>query len=94
MLLGNRPFTVGNQTDYSVDYSAWLEQGETLASGTAVASGVSDITVSKVSVTPSRKLLFTLQGGSLNETFTVALQVVSSRGERKNDTAIFRCVAP
>ena len=96
MNLGRKPFTVGNTTRFSVDYSQWLDEGVTLASGTAVkaAGGPSDITVSAVTAAPSGKLYFTLAGGSLNENFTIAVSITDSRSEVKNDTCNFNCVAP
>lgn len=93
--LGRKSFTVGNTTRYSVDYSQWLDEGVTLVSGTAVVSpAVADIMISAVSVAPSGRLYFTLHGGSLNETFTIAVSITDSRGEVKNDTCNFNCVAP
>jgi hypothetical protein len=96
MNLGRKPFTIGNTTRFSVDYSAWLEDGVTLVSGTAAKldSTPADITVSGVSVAPSGKLYYTLAGGSLNETFTIAVSITDSRGEVKNDTCNFNCVSP
>lgn len=96
MNLGRKPFTVGNTTRFSVSYAEWLEDGVTLLSGTAVkpANGPSDIVISAVSVAPSGKLYFTLAGGSLNENFTINVQITDSRNEVKNDTCSFQCVAP
>ncbi len=97
MKLGRKPHTVGNITIYSVDYSDWLDDGVTLASATVVkdpATPVTDVTISAVSHTQSNRVLFTVAGGSLNETFTVDVQITDSRGEIKNDTADFFVVAP
>ena len=96
MNLGRKPFTVGNTTRFSVDYSQWLGDGVTLVSGTAAkqVGGPSDITVSLVSVAPSGKLYFTLAGGSLNENFVIAVAITDSRGEVKNDTCPFQVVSP
>lgn len=94
MNLGRKPFTVGNTSRFSVDYSNWLEEGCTLKSGTAVVNGVNDVTITNVLVAPSGRLYFTLAGGSLNENFTVAVSITDSRNEIKNDTCAFNCVAP
>jgi hypothetical protein len=96
MNLGRKNFTVGNTTRYSVNYSAWLEDGVTLVSGTAVMGvpSVADIVISAVSVAPSGRLYFTLHGGSVNENFTIAVSITDSRSEIKNDTCPFQCVAP
>jgi hypothetical protein len=96
MNLGRKLFTVGNTTRYAVDYSQWLGEGVTLVSGTAVqlAPAVADIVISAVSVAPSGRLYYTLSGGSLNETFTIAVQITDSRSEIKNDSCSFLVVAP
>jgi hypothetical protein len=96
MNLGRKPFTIGNTRRYSVNYSEWLEHGETLASGTAtmLTPGINDIVISGVSVAPSNRLYFTLAGGSANEIFTIAVSITDSRGEVKNDTCNFNCVLP
>lgn len=96
MNLGRKPFTIGNTTRFSVDYSNWLEEGCTLKTGTAVMGvpSVSDVTITNVSVAPSNRLYFTLNGGSLNENFTIAVSITDSRNEIKNDTCSFNCVSP
>ena len=96
MSLGRKNFTVGNTTRFSVDYSDWLERGDTLVSGTAVMGvpAASDIVISSVSVAPSNRLYFWLSGGSLNELFTIAVQITDSRGGVKTDVCQFIVVAP
>lgn len=99
MLLGQKPHTAGNITRYEIDYSNWLDDGVSLASGTVVltpvfTATVKDVVISGVAVTPSHKVVFILTGGSVNETFTLDVQVLDSRGERKNDTLGFSVIAP
>ena len=96
MSLGTKKFTAGNTTRYSVNYSEWLDHGVTLVSGTAGMGvpSVADIVITAVSVAPSGRLYFTLHGGSVNEIFTIAVSITDSRGEVKNDTCNFNCVAP
>lgn len=99
MLLGRKTHTAGNSILYSVDYSNWLLEGESLVSGTVELSAdftatVTDIAISEVRVTPSNDLVFRLAGGSANETFTLDVAIVNSRGEDKNDTVGFDVVAP
>jgi hypothetical protein len=97
-LLKTINFTVGNKTRFRLDYSEWLEDGSTLASGTAavlvVVPAITDVIVSAVSVDAQGHLVFFVAGGSVNEVFTIAVQAVDSRGEIKNDTISFSCVAP
>lgn len=98
MLLGTKLHTAGNTRRFQIDYSNWLEEGESLSSGTVVKPpGVAlpDITLSPAaSVLNSTHLLFTMAGGSANEAFTLNVQITNSRGEVKNDTVGFTVVAP
>ncbi len=98
MLLKNLNFTAGNKIRYRLDYSNWLEDGSTVASGTATlvaqTPAITDVTISGVLVDPTGHLVFFVQGGSVNETFTVAVQATDSRGEIKNDTIAFTVIAP
>jgi hypothetical protein len=96
MLLAQKRHTAGNTIRYLVDYSDWLEQGETLTAGTVVMGlpAVTDVTISEVTFTPEGHLIFFLAGGTLNEIFTLATQITDSRTEVKNDTIGFSVVAP
>src|ERR1035437_8833113 len=91
-------FTVGNKIRFRLDYSEWLEDGSPVASGSAalvaVVPPVTDVVVSAISVDAQGHLVFFIAGGSVNEVFTIAVQGVTSRGEIKNDTISFSCVAP
>lgn len=99
MQLGRKPHTAGNETWYGVDFSDWLEQGETLSAGTVALSDeftatVTDIGITGVAVTPSGMLVFKMSGGSVDEVFTLDAQGVTSRDEIRNDTLEFFIVAP
>jgi hypothetical protein len=98
MLLGTKAHTAGNKTRYFVDYSVWLDEGVSLSSATVVldpafTATVTDITLTSVLCLPSHQVSFFMQGGSVNENFTLDVQVVDSRGEIKNDTLGFTVVA-
>lgn len=98
--LGRRSFTAGNKTRYVIEYADWLLDGESLASGTVVldpdfTATVTDVTISAVAVNNSADaLIFFLEGGSVEEIFTLDVQVTNSRGEIKNDTIEFFVVDP
>lgn len=99
MLLGRRAHTADNKTRYVIEYENWLLPGESLASGTVVLNSeftatVTDITISAVAVNSANELVFFLDGGSVDEIFTLDVQIVNSRGEIKNDTVEFFVVAP
>jgi hypothetical protein len=98
-ILGQKPFTAGNKTRYEIDYSDWLDDGVTLTTVTIVmdpkfTATVTDIVISGITVQLGHKAVFFLQGGSVNETFTLDVQATDSRTEIKNDTVGFTVVAP
>lgn len=99
MFLGTKQHTTGNKIRYFVDYSNWLETGETLSpAGNTVTmdpltATVTDITISGLQVTPT-ELIFFVAGGTLNEEFTLDVHAETSRGEKKNDTLAFTVTAP
>lgn len=100
MSLGRLTFTAGNKTRFVIEYEDWLLDGETLVSGTvdlnaAFTATVTDITISAVTVNNSKNALrFFLEGGSVEEIFTLDIQITNSRGEIKNDTIEFFVVDP
>jgi len=98
MILGQKAHTAGDTIRYIVDYTRWLEDGVSLVTATLVMSltaPVSDITISGVTVlTEHNKVAFVLSGGSVNEIFTLDIQVTDTRSETKNDTLNFSVVAP
>ena len=98
MLLGQKSQGVGDTIRYRITYENWLEEGESLATPVSVvldpASTGKDATIGSVSITPSNHVIFTVSGGSVNETFTFDVQVHNSRGEIKNDTLAITIVQP
>ena len=92
MILDRKPHTVGDIRRYIVDYSQWLDTGVTITAGTATTTSIT-ASVTAVSHTTST-LVFFVNGGALNEIFTVAVQVTDSNSEVKNDTVEFFVVAP
>jgi hypothetical protein len=99
MLLGTKVHGAGNTIRYVIDYSTWLEEGESLSACTvaldpAFTATVTDITIGTPTVAPSNHVYFTLAGGTVNELFTLNAQATNNRGEIKNDTMKFVIVAP
>jgi hypothetical protein len=96
MLIGSRKHTAGNRTRYWVNYCLWLPEGRSLnAAGCTVAlvAPLADVTVDTVSVTADRVYFF-VNGGSVNEIFTVQVQATDSLSEVVIDTIQFTVVAP
>jgi len=99
MLLGRRAHGAGDHIRYVVEYDNWLLPGESLVSGTVVlapefTATVTDVTIGTPVVNPSNELVFMMSGGSVDEIFTLDVQIVNSRGEIKNDTIEFFVTAP
>lgn len=98
MIIGRKVFSAGNVTRYEVDYSYWLDRGRTINSDPTTFGAVqlaqaggtplADITVDQVTVT-SDALFFFVSGGSVNEAFTVQVQVEDTLGEKVVDTILF-----
>lgn len=98
MNIGSKQHSAGDTIRYEVDYSYWLDEGRTLKntgySATITTSPApADVTLSAVSVTAD-KLFFKIAGGSVNETFTVQVQVTDTLDEIVVDTIGFTIIAP
>lgn len=102
MLIASRAHTAGNSIRYEIDYSQWLEEGRTLKNSGFSAVMIpdtlgnlppADVTINQVSVT-STHLYFFVNGGSLNETFTVQVQITDTLNEVLIDTINFNVIAP
>lgn len=85
MLLGQIIEVVGDKVEHTIDYSAWLARGETLASVSfTVDSGTA--TVTNVTLTPNQKAVrFYLSGGTLGDQFNVISTATTSIGQVKMD---------
>lgn len=99
MLLGQKAHTAGNTIRYEIDYENWLDDGVTLTAATVVldpafTATVKDITITGVVTQLGNKVVFVMAGGSVNENFTLDVQVTDSRNEVKKDTLGFNIVAP
>lgn len=93
MLLGRRPFPIGDTRQFKVDYQYWLAEGATLVSATVTADSDA-MTVSAV-IAEHNYLTFSMAGSpEVNADFTVSVQILNSRGEIKNDTIQFFAVSP
>lgn len=88
-----RKFTEGNRRRYIVDYSQYLRQGATVSSFAAVSSS-DTATIDDVSVNGDGQGVFFIEGGELDEEFTVTITMVSSYTEIKIDDLPFVVIAP
>ena len=81
--------------DYSIDYSQWLSQGETLSTATfaVVAEGfvtpaVSPLVVDAYQVNPTA-ISFWVKNGDDGETYKVTVTIVTNLGQTKEDLVVF-----
>lgn len=93
MALARKSHAVGNSTRYVIDYSEWLPHGVTITTAT-VTSPSATLTVDRVTVGASGHVYFYVNGGALGETADLAVHVVDSISETKNDIVTVNVVAP
>ena len=93
MRLSRRAHTVANIRRYIIDYSDWLEDGTYVSSAAVTSSDTAIATITDMAIAENRVIFF-VNGGVLNETFTVSVAMTDSLGQVKNDTLEFFCVAP
>lgn len=97
MQLARLNHTAGNKRRCSVNYGNWLPDGVNVVTFTATVisslGAATNVVVTGISIVAS-KVIFFVAGGVANETFTIAVQMVDSYTQIKNDTIYFTVVAP
>lgn len=88
--LAKKAHTVGNRKRWTLTYARWLPEGISIASAVATSSSVT-ATVDGVT-SKDHHLMFFTNGGTVNETFTVTVQITDTLGQVKNDTVEFTVV--
>lgn len=100
MILGKLLKTPAERKRYSVDYSVWLSDGETV---TNVAFAVSQDPTLETPVSPldvdaysiaSPTVVFFVSDGDNNASYSVDIQITTSTGQIKEDTVKFAVRAP
>jgi uncharacterized Zn-binding protein involved in type VI secretion len=92
--LASKLHTVGNRTEWTLDYSEWLQKGSFLLT-VAVVSASATLTIDGVAVeTDGHRAVFFTNGGAAGEKTTVTATVITSESETKIDTVTFTVVAP
>lgn len=89
--IAKRTIQVGERTQYSVDYTAWLGAGETITAaaytvdyGTAVVDGTA------ISA-DGHSISYYVHGATVNDQFNVIIQVTTSIGQIRYDHVVFFC---
>ena len=99
MLLGSQNITQGDVRRYMVSYDEFLIKGAVLTAVTvAVSAGatssVGSGATAAVLTVDEKGIIFWVTGGSLNEKFTLSIQVTDNFSETVHDTITFTVVAP
>ena len=94
MLLAKRKFTVGDKRLYTINYEDFLEEGEKLTTSSASSSSDTAVVTYHGLNSSKTKILFYVDGGTLNETFTVTINGVTDKGQTVIDTIEFTTVSP
>lgn len=85
--------TPAERKRYVIDYTDWLDTGETVVSTNFQVSPnvpTTGLTVDAVSINPNGKeVVFFTSLGSNNVTYTVDVQIQTSGGQVKEDTVVF-----
>lgn len=93
MNIAKRNHTIGDRRRYIVDYRGWLDEKRAIT-GHTVTSSSATATVDDDSVRDASQVLFFINGGALNETFTVTVSITCSDTEIRHDTVSFTVIAP
>ena len=73
--------------DYEVDWSAFLNPGDTIA--TATFTGQTGITLTNISYTTTTATVW-VSGGTVNNSYTVVCDIVTAQGRKAERTLIFQ----
>ncbi|CAB4124508.1 hypothetical protein UFOVP55_5 [uncultured Caudovirales phage] len=93
MRLGRFSKTPSERKRYAIDYSEWLDTGETVVSYTFAATPVDATTTFTVDASSlgsaGTSIVFFVSGGSNNSQYTVDVKAATSGGQVKEDTILF-----
>lgn len=93
MLLGTKTKTPNDVKRYTIDYSDWLDTGETIS--TVVFTPDSGMTITGDAVAgDGLSVVFFANGGDEGSTYNVDVTVTTSVGQTKDDHVEFVVVAP
>lgn len=75
---------------YTVDYTNWLDTGETVTAKAFEVTPSGALTIaSSVILTGAQKISFFVAGGNNDETYRVAIRATTSAGQVKEDVLQF-----
>lgn len=92
MRLGNFNKTPAERKRYAIDYSEWLDTGETVSSYTftVTPTTTSPLVVDATALDATNKVLvFFVSGGLNGKQYTVDVRTTTSGGQLKEDTVLY-----
>lgn len=93
MKLGSFTKTPVERKRYTIDYTDWLDTGETLATSAfsiSPSTGVAPLQVdASLFSTSNKELMFFVNYGDDDTTYIVDVQVTTSGGQTKEDQLVF-----
>jgi hypothetical protein len=90
MKLGRFTKTPAERKRYAIDYSQWLDSGETVVSKVFAVSPTGALQVDASSISSDGKtVVFFVYGGNSGVTYTVDIKTTTSVGQTKEDVVYF-----
>jgi hypothetical protein len=90
MKLGNYIKFPAERKRYAIDYTDWLDTGETLTAVTYTVSPGTDLVVDASSISSSGLVaVFFVSGGTAGTVYTIDVRATTSGGQIKEDTVLF-----
>lgn len=88
--LGKRSQTPTEEKRYVIDYTEWLDTGETISTKAFAVSPSGGLSVSSSAIeSGSKKVSFFVTGGDDNVTYSVVATITTSGGQRKQVEILF-----
>jgi hypothetical protein len=76
---------------YRVDYSSWLDTGETVTARTLTVTPAGELLVDGSSITDAgMSVTYFVSGGDNGQTYNINIQVQTSGGQTKEDDVYFK----
>lgn len=92
MKLGNFPKAPAERKRYTIDYTDWLDTGETISTVTfgVTPTGTGALGIDAYSIgSPAKTVVFFANFGLAGKQYTVTVTITTSGGQTKEDTILF-----
>lgn len=90
MKLGRFTKQPAERKRYSIDYSDWLDTGETISTATFAVAPTGALEVDAYTIgSPATSVVFFVNGGTSGVTYKVTVTITTSGGQIKEDEILF-----